>query len=97
MDATYAISMRVFHISLNVAGDRPPRYDEKTHPLHVGRGPAPRHASCCSERIPLPVVQARLILNRFTGVEGEPELQRGADAFRYSPAPQGGITTETEL
>ena len=25
------------------AGDRPPRYDEKTPSLHVGRGPVPRH------------------------------------------------------
>ena len=26
-----------------IAGDRPPRYDKKTPPLTVGRGPVPRH------------------------------------------------------
>ena len=26
------------------AGDRPPRYGEKTSSFHVGRGPVPRHA-----------------------------------------------------
>ena len=28
-----------------IAGDRPPRYDEKNVPLTVGRGPVPRRAS----------------------------------------------------
>ena len=28
-----------------LAGDRPPRYDKKRHPLPVGRGPVPRQAS----------------------------------------------------
>ena len=43
--------MRVFHNFINVAADRPPRYDEKnaypsqTPPLHVGRGTGPRHRS----------------------------------------------------
>ena len=31
-------------MTMEIAGDRPPRYDEKTPPLHVGRGPVPRQA-----------------------------------------------------
>ena len=42
-----------------------------------------------------PVGQDRLILTRSGA--GAPELQSGPDAFRYSPALQGGINTETEL
>ena len=47
-------TLRVFHKSSNVAGETcsdarmasegAPRYGEKTPPLHVGRGPVPRHA-----------------------------------------------------
>ena len=29
-------------VTMEIAGDRPPRYGEKTPPLHVGRGPVPR-------------------------------------------------------
>ena len=32
-----------------IAGDRPPRYDEKTARLTVGRGPVPRHAPIAGE------------------------------------------------
>ena len=31
--------------TMEIAGDRPPRYDKKRYPLTVGRGPVPRHAS----------------------------------------------------
>ena len=34
----------VIHHHRTIAGDRPPRYGEKTPPLTVGRGPVPRHA-----------------------------------------------------
>ena len=30
---------------MEIAGDRPPRYEKKRYPLTVGRGPVPRHAS----------------------------------------------------
>ena len=33
-------------VTMAIAGDRPPRYGEKTPPLTVGRGTGPRHASC---------------------------------------------------
>ena len=29
---------------VEIAGDRPPRYGEKTHPRPVGRGPVPRRS-----------------------------------------------------
>ena len=32
-------------VAMELAGDRPPRYGEKTPPFHVGRGPVPRHRS----------------------------------------------------
>ena len=32
-------------VTMDNAGDRPPRYDKKRHPLTVGRGPVPRHRS----------------------------------------------------
>ena len=32
-------------MTMAIAGDRPPRYGEKTPPFHVGRGPVPRHRS----------------------------------------------------
>ena len=32
-------------MTMDNAGDRPPRYGEKTAPFHVGRGPVPRHAA----------------------------------------------------
>ena len=35
---------------MEFAGDRPPRYGEKTLPLHVGRGPVPRHAKRAIQR-----------------------------------------------
>ena len=51
-DTHYAtINLRGFHKSLNVAGDRQPRYGtgrvscRKTPPFPVGRGPVPRHAA----------------------------------------------------
>ena len=34
-----------------VASEGPPRYDEKTRPLHVGRGPVPRHAAIAGETL----------------------------------------------
>ena len=37
--------MRVFHNSLNVAGDRPPRYGKKTPPLHRRARACP--SPCC--------------------------------------------------
>ena len=59
--------MRVFHKSPNVAGEtrspssahsnarggQAPALREKTLPLHVGRGPVPRHAFCCQTASPL--------------------------------------------
>ena len=56
--------MRVFHKSLNVVGDSPPRDDEKTLPFHVGRGPS--HATRAGERVPLAIVRA-LQRSRGTG------------------------------
>ena len=32
-------------MTMEIAGDRPPRYGEKNVPLTVGRGPVPRRAS----------------------------------------------------
>ena len=61
-EQAYPSYLRVFHKSSNVAGvlrhractrnptlagDRPPRYDKKTPPFTVGRGPVPRHAFGC--------------------------------------------------
>ena len=40
-----------------IAGDRPPRYEKKRHPVTVGRGTGPRHASrarSCSSGSPDP-------------------------------------------
>ena len=40
-----------------IAGDRPPRYDEKNVPITVGRGPVPRQRPCtrpCSSGSPDP-------------------------------------------
>ena len=34
-----------------IAGDRPPRYDKKTLPLHVGRGPVPRQRSRAGKNV----------------------------------------------
>ena len=64
--------MRVFHKSLNVAVTGNRDTVKKTLPLHVGRGPVPRHASCCQTASPL-IDQARLIL--ICSGSGEPELQ----------------------
>ena len=33
-------------LTLEIAGDRLPRYDKKRHCLTVGRGPVPRHRAC---------------------------------------------------
>ena len=44
--------MRVFQKSLNVAGDRPPRYEKKRLSFTVGRGPVPRHAAIAGDRPP---------------------------------------------
>ena len=73
--------MRVFHNSLNVAGETrsdarvasegPRATMKKTPPLDVGRGPVPRHRSRAR-----PVGQDRQILTRSGS--GEPELQRWA-------------------
>ena len=30
-------------MTMEIAGDRPPRDDKKRHPFIVGRGPVPRH------------------------------------------------------
>ena len=82
-----------------IAGDRPPRYGEKTSPLTVGRGPVPRQRSIA--RSPLlsspSVVQDRLILTRFGSgcsrtTEGESSARpndRGgqAPALRLSRPP----------
>ena len=38
-------------LTMEIAGDRPPRYDKKTPPFHVGRGPS--HATRAGERVPL--------------------------------------------
>ena len=32
-------------MTMELAGDRPPRYEKKRHTLTVGRGPVPRHRS----------------------------------------------------
>ena len=39
-----------------IAGDRPPRYEKKRHPLIVGRGPS--DATRASERVSLAIVRA---------------------------------------
>ena len=53
-----APALRAAEISRHatLAGDRPPRYDEKTLPLHVGRGPEGGWPPCVwipSDCIPL--------------------------------------------
>ena len=85
-----------------IAGDRPPRYGKKTPPLHRRARACPSPCVWLAERI-TPVGQDRPILTRSGS--GDPELQRWARCAapspslfsRYSPSPQGGITTETEL
>ena len=57
-----------------LAGACPPRYDEKTPSLHVGRGPVPRHRSCarpCRAGSPDPDLFGA----------GTPELQRWAQCL----------------
>ena len=92
---------KVFHNSLNVAVDRPPRYDEKN------AFPSRRARACPSPCVWLAnlitsVDQDRLILIRSGA--GAPELQkwgRCAPSLAFLSGirlfPQGGINTETEL
>ena len=43
-------------MTMKLVGDRPPRYDKKTPPLHVGLGPSDATRAC--ERVPLAIVRA---------------------------------------
>ena len=39
-------------VTMEIAGDRPPRYGKNNAPLTVGRGPVPRHATIAEDRPP---------------------------------------------
>ena len=94
-----------------IAGDRPPRYDEKTPPFHVGRGPVPRHRPRAPDLLPS-VSQDRLKLWHVCQAiltcsgAGAPELQRwarclpvgGTSLSRYAPHRDQEVSpTETSI
>ena len=90
------ILLRVFHKSLNVAGDRPPRYGEKNAALHVGRGPS--HATRACERVPLAMRLAARPPHPCRAGSSEalacwfpsdPDLQRWARGRGSRPPPKG--------